>query len=108
MFEILLTYNNKLVHSTIGMTPDQARLKKNELDVWVNTVRNSTSTRKYPTLEKGDAVKILRKKKIGEKERTSVWSDVSYEIEDVFESHGQTFYKVSGKDHSRHELLKVK
>ena len=109
VFEIGLTYNNKLVHSTTGMTPSDARLKKNELDVWINTMRNSTNTRKYPNLEKGDKVKILRKKKVGEKERTSVWSDVSYEVEDVFESHGQTFYKVSnGKDHSRHELLKVK
>ena len=60
-------------------------------------------------MEKGDKVDILRKKKVGEKERSSVWSDMSYEVEDVFESHGQTFYKVSnGKDHSRHELLKVK
>ena len=109
VFEIVLTYNNKLVHSTTGMTPDDARKKKNELDVWINTVRNSTFTRKYPNLEKGDKVKILRKKKVGEKERTSVWSDISYEVEDVFESHGQTFYKVSnGRDHSRHELLKVK
>ena len=70
---------------------------------------NSKQHRKYPQLDKNDKVKILRKKMIGEKERTSVWSDISYEVEDVFESHGQTFYKVSnGKDHSRHELLKVK
>ena len=30
MFEILLTYNNKLVHSTTGMIPDDARKKNNE------------------------------------------------------------------------------
>ena len=92
MFEILLTYNNKLVHSTIGMTPDDARKKKNELDVWTNTFINSKQNRKYPNLEKGDKVKILRKKGITEKERTSVWSDNAYEVEDVFESKGQTFY----------------
>ena len=109
VFEVLLTYNNKLVHSTTDMTPSDARKKSNELDVWINTVRNSTFTRKYPRLEKGDKVKILRKKKVGEKERSSVWSETPYEVEDVFESHGQTFYKVSnGKDYTRHELLKVK
>ena len=109
VFEILLTYNNKLVHSTTGMTPDDARKKKNELDVWTNTFINSKQNRKYPNLEKGDKVKILRKKGITEKERSSVWSDNAYEVEDVFESKGQTFYKVSnGKDHTRHELLKVK
>ena len=109
VFEILLTYNNKLVHSTIGMTPDDARKKKNELDVWTNTFINSKQNRKYPNLEKGDKVKILRKKGITEKEISSVWSDNAYEVEDIFESKGQTFYKVSnGKDHTRHELLKVK
>ena len=51
----------------------------------------------------------MRKKGIAEKERTSVWSDNAYEVEDVFESEGQTFYEVSnGKDHTRHELLKAK
>ena len=108
VFEILLTYNNKLVHSTTGMTPDDARKKKNELEVWTNTFINSKQNRKYPQLDKNDKVKILRKKMLGEKERTSVWSDTSYEIEDIFESKGQTFYKVSnGRDYARHELLKV-
>ena len=38
-----------------------------------------------------------------------MYHTVTYEIEDVFESHGELSYKVSnGKDHSRHELLKVK
>ena len=109
VFEILLTYNNKLVHRTTGMTPDDARKKKNELDVWVNTVINSNNTRTYPNLEKGDKVKILRTKKITEKERTSVWSEHAYEVEDVFESKGQTFHNVSyGKDHTRDKLFKVK
>ena len=91
VFEILLTYNNKLVHSTIGMTPDDARKKKNELDVWTNTFINSKQNRKYPNLEKGDKVKILRKKGITEKERTRVWSENAYEVENIFESRGQTF-----------------
>ena len=108
-FEILLTYNNKLVHRTTGLVPSEARKEENELKVWANTVTNSKQNRRYPNLEKGDKVKVLRKKEIAEKERTSVWSDNAYEVEEIFESKGQTFYKVSnGKDHTRHELLKVK
>ena len=97
------------MHSTTWMTPDDAGKKKNELEVWTNTFINRKHNRKYPKLDKNDKVKILRKKMIGEKERTSVWSDTSYEREDIFESKGQTFYKVSdGRDYTRHELLKVK
>ena len=108
-FEILLTHDNKLVHRTTGWIPSEARKEENELKVWANTVTNSKQNRRYPNLEKGDKVKVLRKKGIAEKERTSVWSDNAYEVEDIFESKGQTFYKVSnGKDHTRHELLKVK
>jgi len=108
IFEILLTYNNKLVHNTIDMTPSNGRLKENELDVWINTFLKSKQNRKYPELSVHDHVKILRKKGINEKERTSVWSDNKYEIEDIYEDKGQTFYKISnGREHTRHELLKV-
>ena len=106
---ILLTYDNKLVHSTTGMIPDDAGKKKNEIAVWTNTFINSRQNNKYPILEKWDKVNILRKKGITEKDITSVWSENACEVEDIFESNGQTFYKVSsGQDHTRHELLKVK
>ena len=36
IFEILLTYNNKMKHSTIGMTPNEARKKENEFKVKMN------------------------------------------------------------------------
>ena len=37
IFEILLTYNNKIVHTTTGMAPSEARLPKTRLTVWTNT-----------------------------------------------------------------------
>ena len=108
IFEILLTYNNKIVHTTTGMTPSEARLPKNRLTVWTNTYIKSKQTRIYPVLSIGDKVKILRKKKPGEKERTSVWSDEIYNVENMFEKLEQTFYLLSNnKQHIRHELLKV-
>ena len=90
MVEILLTYDNKLVHSITGVIPDDAG-KNNEIDAWISTFINSRQNRKYPILEKGDKVKRLRKKGITEKERTRVWSENAYEVEDIFESKGQTF-----------------
>ena len=108
IFEILLTYNNKIVHTTTGMTPSEARLPKNRLTVWTNTYIKSKQTRIYPELSIGDKVKILRKKKIGEKERTSVWSDEIYNVDNIFEKHEQTFYMINNnKQYIRHELLKV-
>ena len=90
------------------MTPSEARLPKNRLTAWTNTYIKSKQTRIYPELSIGDKVKILRKKKIGEKERTSVWSDDIYNVDNILEKHEQTFYMISNnKQYIRHELLKV-
>jgi len=71
--EILLTYNTKNVHSTTGLTPKQAREPKNEIKTKLNISIKATKTRKYPNLDVGDSVKVMRKKGITEKEKTSHW-----------------------------------
>ena len=71
IFEILLTYQNKMVSSATKMTPKDARMKKNELDVKMNISLQAKSNRKYPAVEVSDKVKLMRKKAITEKERTS-------------------------------------
>ena len=60
-------------------------------------------------LEVGSKVKILRKKKAGEKERTSVWSDEIHEVVSIGTSHNQTYFKLKDlpKEYLRNELLKV-
>ena len=77
--------------------------------VKANMILNSNHTRKYPELNSGDKVKMFRKKTIREKERTSYWSEIVYEIVGMRTSMGQTFYKLSGLDreYMRHELLKI-
>jgi hypothetical protein len=109
IFEILLTYNNKIKHSSTGFTPSEAKRKGNETDVKLNLLNKKKHDRRYPLLSIGDKVKIYRKKEPGEKERTSNWSDKTYEIETISKSHGQTYFKVEGmtREYSRHELLKV-
>ena len=107
--EILLTYNNKLKHSSTKFTPNEARNNKNELNVKINMLMNQKHNRKYPILEVGSKVKIYRKKRTGEKSHTSYWSENSYEIEKITQSLGQPFFKLQGLDrlYMRNELLKV-
>ena len=69
IFEILLTYNNKMKHSATGspqrMPENQAMKLKVKLHLNMNAKRN----RVYPELSVGDEVKIFRKRKPSEKER---------------------------------------
>ena len=64
----------------------------------------------YPEVEKGNKVKIYRKRKPGEKVNESVWSNEIYTVEVVTDIHGIKFYKTSSRDrpYLRHEILLVK
>ena len=48
----------------------------------------------YPELEKGDDVKIFKKRKPSEKERKGNWSQNKYTIESIDEKLGQKYYFV--------------
>jgi hypothetical protein len=39
VYQIMLTYNNNMVHSSIKMTPNEATKKSNEIDVTSNIQR---------------------------------------------------------------------
>ena len=108
IFEILLTYNNKMKHSATGFTPKDARKPSNELKVKLHLNMNAKRNRVYPELSVGDEVKIFRKRKPNEKERVSNWSQNVYTIERIDEKLGQKYYYVGGNDRAylRFELLK--
>ena len=59
---VLVTYNYKLKHSAIGMTPDEARNEKNQLRAKVNMELRAKRNRKYPDLQVGDFVRVFYKK----------------------------------------------
>ena len=67
IYQVMLTYNNKLKHSSTGKTPDEARKDTHQADVKVEI--RALKNRKYPSISVGDSVKIMRKKKINEKEK---------------------------------------
>ena len=110
LYAILLKYNNKMVNRTIGMTPEQATDPKNEAHVRAMLEINAIRKRKYPDIKVGDRVKIYKKKKVFDKERISVWTELSYEVEDIKDEKGQDFYYLSGhyRPLLRHEILKVR
>ena len=107
--EILLTYNNVMKHSAIEMTPKEARMPSNELKVKLNLASKAKKNRMYPELEKGDEVKIFKKRKPNEKERVGNFSKNAYTVEKIEKNLGQNYYYVEGVDRAylRFELLKV-
>ena len=107
--EILLTYNNQMTHSATKFTPKEARKPSNELSVRLNIASSGKRNRIYPDLDKGDEVKIFRKRKPNEKERVGNFSKDVYTIERIEKKLSQSYYYVEGqtRPYLRFELLKV-
>ena len=85
--KLLHSYNSDRIHSTIGMTPAEASLKKNEQEVLQNTLsktRNiSTSKVRFKV---GDHVRLSRIKRLFEKGYLPNWSEALYIIDEVQET----------------------
>ena len=109
MFDVLLTYNNKMVHSAHNMTPKAARKPRNEMNAKLNMSMNAKRNRIHPEVSEGDKGKILRKKGVGETERINTWSQNSYTIQRTERKLSQSHYYVEGMDKPdlRFELLIV-
>jgi hypothetical protein len=105
--EILYTYNHKQVHSSTKMTPKDAAMPTNTIDVKNNLELRAKHNRKYPPLSVGDTVHILRKKKINEKERTSNFDEKYHLVSAITEELGQKYYTVEGRQYIRGEVFKV-
>ena len=110
LYPVMLKYNNKMIHSTIKMTPADAMKKENQLQVKINLELQRKHSRMYPPLLINDHVKIYKKKDKMDKERKSLWLPDIRTVLDITESHGQKFYKVSDYPRLllRHELLKMR
>ena len=107
--EIMLTYNDKDIHSATNQTPNQARKKENEFKSRLNISIKAKKDKLYPELNVGDKVKIKRKKTITEKERTSHFLKGEYVVEEIFEKLNQKYYRMTDypRPLMRNELVKV-
>ena len=83
LYQVLLTYNHKMVHSATKMTPHDAKQKVNELNVKMNLELKRRHTRVYPDVEVGDNVKTYTKKTVMTKARISRWSDEVHIVENT-------------------------
>ena len=105
----LVMYNYKMVSSATGFTPNNAREKKNELNVKLKLELGRKTTRRYPPVEVNDKVRIYKKKGKFDKERVPVWTENLYNVDKIETSMNQKFYYVSGREKPllRHEILKI-
>ena len=110
IYEVLLTYNNLMVSSVTGMTPNEARKPENTLQVKVALEMKRGNVRKYPTISVGDYVQTFFKKRTqNKKENVPNWSKEKYKVVGISESLGQKYYKLEGvqREYLRHDILKV-
>ena len=80
-------------YSATGMTPKEARKKKNEFRAMINVASKAKKEKIYPELFVGDKLKIMKKKAITEKERTSHFLKGEYVVEEISEKLDQKYYK---------------
>jgi hypothetical protein len=85
--KLLYEYNNKRIHSTIGMTPLDASVEKNVNKSVENTLSKTRNILKIkPKLKVGDRVRISRIKGLFEKGYLPNWSEELYVIDEVLET----------------------
>jgi transposase InsO family protein len=60
--DVLKKYNEKMVHSAIGMTPQEAKQETSTFYVKTKLEVNKIKNRKYPPLELNDKVRLYKKK----------------------------------------------
>ena len=109
IFQIMVTYNDKMKHSSTQFAPKEARNKRNEYAVKLNLELGALKNRKYPELNVGDEVKVMRKKAIAEKERSSRYLKETFKVKRIEEKLRQKYYYLEGRarPNLRYELLKV-
>ena len=110
---VLDKYNNKMIHSTTGLTPNNAHRDENAIQVKANSVMKEKYLRKYPNIKEGDDVRVFTKSGgnyTSRKESRNSWSDKIYEVKEVGRDlQFNKYYKLENlpKKYMRHELLLV-
>jgi hypothetical protein len=76
--EVVDTYNKDLDHSTIKMTPEEAKMPENKSKVSRNILDRAKITRR-PRIKAGDRVRVLLKQKSWAKGYAAKWSPTLYD-----------------------------
>ena len=112
LYQILLKYNYKSIHSGTGFTPAEAEKQQHHFHVKFNMEKHRANTRKYPDIEVGDYVRVHKNKDKLDKEHISTWGDRRYKVENITETFGQKYYFLEGYTQNnrkqgllRHDIL---
>jgi hypothetical protein len=90
--KLLYSYNNERIHSTIGMTPADASIEKNKIEIIENTLSKTRNIPKSRIKFKiGDRVRISRIKGTFEKGYLPNWSEALYIIDKVQKTNPITY-----------------
>ena len=105
---ILKKYNDTK-HSTIGITPNNAKQGNNNMEIWLNIYNKANFNRKYPPLNRDDLVRTYVKPKTFKKGYESNWSTDVYKVINISKDGKQYMVNNNARRlYSRHELLKIK
>jgi len=96
LFQILIKYNYKSVHSSTGLTPSEAEKPENQFYAKLNLEIHRVNKRRYPIINVGDTVRVYKRKDKLDKEHIPVWQDRKYKVEDIKQSFGQPTYYLDG------------
>ena len=102
---VLKKYNSR-VHGTTGLSPNDARDDKNNIQVYLNIRKHAQYKRSYPPLHVGDSVRTYIKPHTFKKGYTSSWSSQVYKVTFIKDNQ----YLVNDnkrKVMNRWELLKI-
>ena len=89
LYPVLVTYIQNNKHSSTNMTPKEAMIPANKIQVKANLEMKRKHTRIYPDSNVGDYVKIYNKNNKMDKERIPVWSKENYLVESINYSMGK-------------------
>jgi hypothetical protein len=113
LYEVLLTYNKKMVSSATGFTPADASKPEN-IDKAHTHMQLRAKHRKQPyeEIKVGDKVRLYRRRRhLSEKENVPIWSRVAYEVVKIDDNPnaGKLYYVTStDKPYIRSQILLVK
>jgi hypothetical protein len=112
IFEVMLTYNRKMVSSATGHTPAEAKKDENRAEVKQHMENRARHDKKYEEVMVGDRVRLYRKRKhLSEKEAVPVWQKTPYEVLRIDDDpNAGKLYYLSGQPDKpviRSQILKI-
>ena len=105
---VLKKYNNTK-HSTIRMSPNQAKQGNDNIEVWMNIENKANYNRSYPPLFRGSDVRTYVKPETMTKGYESKWSKEVYKVVAITVDKKQFMVNNNTRRlYSRHELLLIR